>query len=174
MTPLRVSLFVLFAGLCVNAQTSGRSKRTNRTDVTNVRKIEFQREKFDPKRDPRVDLSEAVTKATASDKRIILDVGGEWCVWCVYMDRFFVENPGLEKRREANFVWLKVNMGPDNENKTFLSIYPEAKGYPHLYVLDQAGKLLQSQDTSALEQGKGYNLIKFTRFLKAWSPKRLN
>ena len=166
MTTLRVSIFVLFAGLCVNAQTSGRSKGTDRTDVTNVRKIEFQREKFDPKRDPTADLAEAVTKAIASGKHIILDVGGEWCVWCVYMDRYFVENPALEKLREENFVWLKVNMGPENENKEFLSIYPEAKGYSHLYVLDPTGKLLQSQDTSALEQGKGYNLVEFTRFLR--------
>ena len=93
-------------------------------------------------------------------------------MWCVYMDRFFVENHALEKLREDNFVWLKINMGPENENKAFLSAYPEANGYPHLYVLDAAGKLLQSQDTSALEQGKGYNLIKFTEFLRTWSPKK--
>ncbi len=172
MTTLRASIFILFVGLCVNAQTPGPAKGTDRTDVTNVRKIQFVREKFDPKRDPKADLVEAVTKAAAAGKRIILDVGGEWCVWCVYMDRFFVENPPLEKLREDNFVWLKINMGPENENKAFLSAYPEANGYPHLYVLDAAGKLLKSQDTSALEQGNGYNLMKFTEFMRTWSPKK--
>lgn len=174
MTTLVASILILVAAICINAQTAGESKGMDRTDVTNVRKVEFVREKFNPKRDPKADLAEAVTKATASGKRIVLDVGGEWCVWCVYMDRYFIENPSLEKLREENFVWLKVNMGPENENKEFLSIYPEAKGYPHLYVLDPTGKLLQSQDTSTLEEGKGYNLTRFTEFLKNWSPKKPN
>ena len=47
-----------------------------------------------------------------------------------------------------------------------------ADAYPHLFVLDEAGKLLHSQDTALLEAGKSYDLAKFTRFLKDWSPPR--
>lgn len=130
----------------------------------------FSREKFDPLRDPKADLALAVTTATKTGKRIILDVGGEWCGWCVYMDKFFFQNPELDKLRTDNYVWLKVNMGPENENTAFLSAYPEREGYPHLYVLDTDGKLLQSQDTSPLEAGKGYDLAKFTAFLRKWAP----
>ena len=132
----------------------------------------FVREQFDPKRDPIADLDAAVITATKENKRIILDVGGEWCGWCVYMDQFFFQNPALDKIRNENYVWVKVNMSPENENTTFLAPYPVPSGYPHLYVLDETGKLLHSQDTSPLEAGKGYNLAKFTTFLKAWVPKK--
>ena len=131
---------------------------------------DFPREKFDPKKDPKADLDTAVTAASKSGKRIILDIGGEWCGWCVYMDKFFFQNPDLAKLRDDNYIWVKINMGPENENKVFLSSYPEIAGYPHLFVLDETGKLIQSQDTSPLEEGKGYNLARFTEFLKKWAP----
>ena len=132
------------------------------------------REKFDPTRDTKIDLAKAIETASKNGKHIILDVGGEWCGWCVYMDKFFFENPSLAKIRENNFVWVKVNYSEENENKTFLAPYPEPLAFPHLYILDATGKLLHSHDTADLEMGKGYNLIKFTRFLKAWSPKKRN
>jgi hypothetical protein len=43
--------------------------------------------------------------------------------------------------------------------------------YPHLFVLDQDGMLLHSQDTSVLEEGPSYNLDKMTGFLKKWAPR---
>lgn len=129
-----------------------------------------EREKFDPKKDPHADLAAAVLRAKKENKRIVLDVGGEWCVWCVWMDKFFIKNAELARLRDANFVWVKVNMSQENENTAFLSKYPSIKGYPHLFVLDADGALLHSQETAELEEGKTYNLQKFTDFLKKWSP----
>jgi hypothetical protein len=86
------------------------------------------------------------------------------------MDKFFYQNPDIAGLRDKNYVWVKVNFSKVNENKEFLSAYPEPAGYPHLFVLDSSGKLLQSQDTSELEMGKGYNPDKVTEFLKRWSP----
>ena len=128
------------------------------------------RERFDPKKDPRADLDAAMAVAQKTGKNIVLDIGGEWCGWCVFMDKFFVQNPDIAKTRDQNFVWVKVNFSKENENKEFLSPYPQPAGYPHLFVLDAAGKLLQSQDTSELEEGKGYNHDRFAEFLKKWSP----
>ncbi len=130
----------------------------------------FTRERFDPKRDPALNLAAALETAARTSKRVILDVGGEWCGWCVYMDKFFFQNPALAKLRDDNFVWVKVNFSDENENRAFLAQYPVPTGYPHLYILDGSGKLIQSQDTSYLEAGNGYNIKKFRAFLKRWSP----
>ncbi|NTV74345.1 MAG: thioredoxin, partial [Holophaga sp.] len=40
----------------------------------------------------------------------------------------------------------------------------------HLFVLDADGKVLHSQDTGVLEEGKGYSREKVTAFLTAWKP----
>jgi thioredoxin-related protein len=169
---LLISIFIVSANIAANAQNTVISGPTAKPGVDKTAPAGFVREKFDPTRDPKADLDAAIKTASGSGKRIILDVGGEWCSWCVYMDRFFYENADINRLREVNYVWVKINYSDTNENKEFLSAYPEIKGYPHLYVLDAAGKLLISQDTSPLEAGKGYDLAKFTEFLRTWVPKR--
>ncbi len=132
----------------------------------------FIREKFDPLRDPKADLASAVRLATQTGKRIILDVGGEWCGWCVHMDKYFYLNPPLEKLRDANFVWVKINMSDENENKEFLAAYPAIDAYPFLFVLEKDGTLLHAQETGSLEAKETYDLNKFTTFLKTWAPSK--
>jgi thiol:disulfide interchange protein len=127
-------------------------------------------DKFDPKRDAAADIVAAVAEARKSNRRVILDVGGEWCSWCHTLDRYFVEHSDLKEIRDRLYVWTKINWSPDNKNEAVLSKYPQIKGYPHLFVLDQEGKLLQSQDTSALEDGRSsYDYDRMQQFLLRWS-----
>ncbi|MBX3297840.1 MAG: thioredoxin family protein [Acidobacteria bacterium] len=130
----------------------------------------FVRERFDPRRDPNADLAAAIRKAAAERKRIILDVGGEWCGWCVHMDKFFYQRPELDRIRLNNFVWVKVNMSPENENRAFLSKYPPIDGYPHLFVLESDGTLLLSQGTDEFEIGDTYDPAAFEAFFAKWAP----
>ena len=126
---------------------------------------------FDPKADPAKDLKLALVKAKRTGKRVVLDVGGEWCVWCHRLDAFILEQRTVRAQVDQGFVWMKVNFSQENKNDNFLAAYPKIQGYPHLFVLDAQGKLLHSQDTGLLEQGSGYSLDKVTAFLKAWAPK---
>ncbi|HRI02496.1 MAG TPA: thioredoxin family protein [Pyrinomonadaceae bacterium] len=166
-------LLISVAIILVSATAFGQKTKVKAVKKPLAKKAAvFTREKFDPKRDPKLDLATAILTASKSGKRIILDVGGEWCGWCIHMDKFLFSNKALDKLRKNNFVWIKINMSPENENLAFLSEYPEIKGYPHLFVLDESGTLLHSQDTVALEKDETYNLAKFTEFLKLWSPKK--
>jgi thiol:disulfide interchange protein len=124
--------------------------------------------KFDPSRDPARDLDRAAGDATRAGKRIILDVGGEWCSWCHILDAFIAEHAELKAAIARDYVWLKINMSPENENKVFLSEYPKIPGYPHLFVLEQDGTLLHSQGTAELEEGKSYHLGRVRDFLERW------
>ncbi|HKQ53575.1 MAG TPA: thioredoxin family protein [Pyrinomonadaceae bacterium] len=124
--------------------------------------------KYDPKRDAARDIEEAVAEAARTHRRVLVEVGGEWCIWCHMMDDFFEKNPAVLDLREKNYVMVKVNFSDENKNEPLLSRYPQIKGYPHIFVLDGDGQLLHSQDTGELEQGKGYNRSKFTAFLEKW------
>ena len=127
--------------------------------------------RFDPARDPARDLDTALQMARATRRRVLAEVGGEWCTWCHIMDRFFAENPDLAKLRDANFIVLRINFSKENQTQAFLARWPKVDGYPHFYVLDANGRLLQSQDTSALEATKGYNPAAFRAFLLKWAPR---
>ena len=125
--------------------------------------------KYDPKRDAAQDIRDAAAEAKRTNRRILLEVGGEWCSWCHHMDDFFQAHPDLTGLRDKSFVTVKINFSEENPNKDVLGQYPAIAGYPHLFVLGSDGSLVHSQDTSALEQGKSYNLDRFTTFLAYWA-----
>jgi len=129
-------------------------------------------DKFDPARDPARDVAAAAAAAKAQGKRVLVDVGGEWCVWCHIMDDFIAANPDVRSVLDAGYVVVKVNWSRENKNEAFLSTLPAIKGYPHLFVLDGSGKLVHSQETDVLEQGRSYDKAKFVAFLKKWTLPR--
>jgi len=128
--------------------------------------------KFDPARDAAKDIAAAVGEAKKLDKRVLLDVGGEWCIWCHRLDSLFIRNVDLDKYLNDHYVVVKVNYSKENKNESVLSQYPKVAGYPHLFVLDADGKLIQSQNTGDLEEGKGHSKEKVLAFLKKWAVAR--
>lgn len=183
-----IFLLSVFGSSACFAQISTAAKSAAKSAETAA----VEREKFDPAKNPNDDLQAAITKATKENKRIILDVGGEWCGWCRKMDYYFLENKALAKLRGENFVWVKINMSEENENKEFLAKYPPIAGYPYLFVLETNGSLLHSQDTAQLEEpdlpiqsnpmekdslkkaqekanARSYDIFKFAEFLMRWS-----
>jgi len=125
--------------------------------------------RFDPSRDAAADVAQAVATASAQGKRVIVDVGGEWCSWCHILDRFIASNADVRALIDAKYVWVKVNDSKENRNRALLSHWPAIEGYPHLFVLDANGRLVHSQDTSELESGKGYDKPRVVAMLRRWS-----
>ena len=126
---------------------------------------------YDPRRDPDKDLAAASEDAKQSNKNIFVVVGGEWCSWCHILDRFFYEHADLAALRDKNYVTMKVSMSQENPNRAFLSRFPRIHGYPHIFILDANGKLIQSQPTNELEDGRSYNAERFRKFLEHFAPR---
>ena len=126
---------------------------------------------YDEARDPAKDLQDALHEAARTKRRVLLEVGGDWCIWCHIMDNLFDSHPRLAQFRDEHYVRVKINYSKGNPNDTFLSHYPQMARYPHFFVLDSAGNLLHSQDTGKFEHGRNYNPKKVSAFLKAWTPR---
>jgi thiol:disulfide interchange protein len=125
---------------------------------------------YNPHRDPAEDLKQAISIAQSQNKRIMLELGGDWCIWCKYMDEFYAAHADLLQFRADHFVLVKINVSDQNMNEGFLSQFPAAAGYPHIYILDSDGKFLHSQDTVELEDGgQSYVLDVFMAFLQEWA-----
>ena len=122
---------------------------------------------YDPKADPVAALKAAEAEAHASGRQVLVEAGGAWCRWCWAMDAFLNKNPDIEADLEKTFVKVKVYYGDENENKAFFATLPKARGYPHFWIVDADGKVLQSVDTGKLEDGKSsYDREAFARFLR--------
>ena len=127
---------------------------------------------YDPARDPSRDLAAAITEARRDEKRVLLEVGGNWCGWCREFERFVRADTALGEALRGTFVVVRVNVSPENSNARFLSAYPDAPGYPYFYVLDDAGSLLACVDTDDFLKGESYDRRKILAFIRQWSPSR--
>ena len=124
---------------------------------------------YDPGRDPFADGSAALRLARDTRRRVLIEVGGDWCSWCHVLDRFLSEHPSLQNQLNKTFVLLKVNVDETNDNADFLSAFPRALGYPHMYITDSEGNILFSQDTAEFMDNGKYSEQRFKLFLDHWS-----
>ena len=125
---------------------------------------------YDPERDPTADVAEAVVVAQEEEKRILLIIGGDWCITCHLLESYIAANEDVSNQFTENFVLVKVNMSEENENEAFLSDYPEIEWYPHFFILESDGTLAESYDTRELETEGLYDDEKVATFLEVWTP----
>ena len=129
---------------------------------------------FDPKRNPFDDLQNAFRRARQEKKNVLLDLGGDWCVWCHRLEAFIRDHAELRELRDRYYVTVKVYVGSEDEtNVEFLNRLPDFDGVPHLLVYNRQGQLLCSQDTQPLEEGESYHYERVKSFLARWSEPRL-
>jgi len=124
---------------------------------------------YDPAADPFEQLGQATTEASAENKLILVIAGGDWCIWCHYLQAYFDRNDDVARALDDTFIVVHVNYGSENRNEAFFATLPEAPGYPHFWVLAEDGALLKSQGTAALEDGgESYDRAKLMAFIDEW------
>ena len=155
-------LILLFAFLFISINSYPQKKNK-------IKKENAVLPSFDPSRNAAKDIKAAIAEAKKMNKRIYVDVGGEWCIWCRRIDKFYETHKDLYLYLKKHYVFVKINYSRENKNEKVLSKYPKIEGYPHVFILDKNGKVLKSKNTGELEKGKGYSYNKFKVFLKKWS-----
>lgn len=121
---------------------------------------------YDPNRNAMQDGRDAIKLAKATHRRILIEVGGEWCKWCHVLDRFLNNNAEIKIQLHQTFVLLKVNVSDENDNREFLKVFPRVLGYPHVFVTESNGKLLLSKDISQFFVKGKYSVERFEAFFK--------
>lgn len=124
--------------------------------------------KYDPTRNSFADFELAKKDAKASGKLILVEFGGDWCIWCHRIEKFMLSTPDINKGVNDVFVFLKVNVSDENKNEKFVNEFPAIKGYPFFVIADSNGVILESQNTGELEEGKSYSTDKFKAFIAKW------
>lgn len=123
---------------------------------------------FDPEREPVADVRAAFERAVLDQKNVLLELGGDWCIWCHRLERFIRSHPELLYLRSFGFVHVKVHVEQDETDNDFIQRLPGFDGIPHFFVYQATGELLHSQDTELLEEGESYNYEKVWTFLATW------
>ena len=129
---------------------------------------------YDANANAEKDIENLIAKAKNENKNIILQAGGNWCIWCLRFNQYVQTTPELKTIVDKNYLYYHLNYSPENKNEKVFAKYdnPGAKyGYPVFIVLDKNGKQIHTQDSSVLEEGKGYGFEKVKTFFNEWKPK---
>ena len=129
---------------------------------------------------PNEQIDQALATAKAEGKFVVCQVGGNWCPWCLLFADFISKDSTIKQLIEENFVYIHVNYNPRSSGDAVKAKQTTAMlkrlgnpgrfGYPVFVILDEKGKVIHIQDSSFLEEGKGYNKEKVIRFFRNWTP----
>ncbi|MFT3904608.1 MAG: thioredoxin family protein [Niabella sp.] len=131
---------------------------------------------YNPNENADAAIQQVVKKAAREKKQVFVQVGGNWCIWCARFHDFVQKDSQIDSLLNASFVVYHLNYSKENKNLKTLAKYsfPQRFGFPVFLILDEKGKLLHTQNSSYLEEGKGYSKEKVMEFLSAWTREALD
>jgi len=128
---------------------------------------------YKPEENAKEGIATAVKEANASGKHVLIQIGGNWCIWCARFNDYVTKDKQLDSLVNANYVVYHLNYSKENTNADLLAKYefPQRFGFPVLLILDEKGDLLHTQNSWYLEAEKSYDKEKVTTFFNDWGKK---
>jgi thioredoxin-related protein len=132
---------------------------------------------YKPDEKAETEIAKSVSQAKKSGKHVLIQIGGNWCIWCARFHEFVAKDAQLDSLMNANYVVYHLNYSKENYNQKVLTKYnfPQRFGFPVFLILDGEGKLLHTQNSWYLEDGKtSYEREKVKSFFTDWSKRSLD
>lgn len=126
---------------------------------------------YNPQANALNQINMAIDKAGAENKHVLIQMGGNWCPWCIKLHNFIEEHAEIDSIVRTDYVFILVNYSKENKNPEAMALleYPQRFGFPVLVVLDGEGKRLHTQNTLYLEEDEYYNEKRLKDFLLDWN-----
>ena len=128
---------------------------------------------YNPDANAEKEIAAAVKKAKWEGKHVCIQVGGNWCIWCARFNDFINNDAQIDSSIKGGYIVYHLNYSKENYNVRLLRKYgyPQRFGFPVFLVLDDNGKLIHTQSSWYLEDGKkSYDKEKTISFFNDWSP----
>lgn len=131
---------------------------------------------YDPAADAEKDIAYAVMVAKSQNKHVLIQAGGNWCVWCLRFDDFVKKDSAINAVIKSNYIVYHLNWSKENENKKTFAKYGFAQrfGFPVFIILNGKGERIHTQNSEYLEEGKSYSKPRVTGFLEMWTARAVD
>jgi len=115
-------------------------------------------------------LKAALARAKAGHKRVLLDLGGNWCADCRILAAL-MQLPQMSAFMKAHYEVVTVDVGRYDRNMQIPARYgvPKLPGAPTVLVLDEHGKLLNAGHESALTDARSMTPQALADWLASWT-----
>lgn len=153
---MRTALFIILAIL---ACSSGFTQNSPEHDL------------YDPEADAREQIRLAVVSAKENNKHVMVQVGGNWCPWCLKLHEYLQSHHSLDSILHSDYEVVRINYSKENKNLETLAElgFPQRFGFPVLVILDSDGRRIHTQNTVFLEENNSYSESRIVEFLLNWN-----
>ncbi len=86
-------------------------------------------------------LDDALEKARAENKLVLVDVAAIWCPTCRRLDNEIFSNARVREKLNEKFIFSRLEY-ESPEGAEFLEKH-EAAGFPNLWILDGSGRVVK-------------------------------
>jgi len=158
-----IRIFSILA-LCVSAHLGFAQSQT-------ATEKEQYNKPYQPEANAQQDIDSLIHEAASAHKNIIIQVGGNWCIWCLRFNYFIHQTPEIKTILDKELLYYHLNYSPENKNEKIIAKYvPEGKkmGYPYFIILDEKGQLRGLRESGQLEEGDSYNTKKVREFFEEY------
>lgn len=112
---------------------------------------------YDEKADANIQVDRAFAKARKSGKRVLIDLGGNWCPDCIVLANF-LQLPEMRRFMDTHYEVAMVDVGRFDRNLQVPARFgfkDRLKGVPTLLIATPDGKLVNRSDVFATTNARG-------------------
>jgi thiol-disulfide isomerase/thioredoxin len=125
---------------------------------------------YDAHADAEAALAATIAKAKASGKRVLIDLGGNWCTDCRILAAV-MELPELKPFVEKHYEVVEIDVGRMNRNMQIPARYGITKlaGVPTVLIVEPDGKLINATNSADLADARSMNPQGIANWLAKWA-----
>jgi thiol-disulfide isomerase/thioredoxin len=165
-TGLAATAFALLSALPAQAAVAPKIKLASIADLPVVVMTPY-----DVSADAEKDVAAAFQRARKNGKRVLIDLGGNWCGDCVVLANIMLL-PDLKPFLDKHFEIVSVDTGRHNKNMQIPALYGVdlSGGVPALLIVEPDGKtLVDAGHISALEDARHMTPQGLADWLAQWA-----
>ncbi|MGA7675120.1 MAG: thioredoxin family protein [Rhizomicrobium sp.] len=166
---LLMTLFALpFLAIAATAATAPKIGIASLADLPVV-----ERTPYDANADASAALDAAFARARKNGKRVLIDMGGNWCGDCIVLANL-MQLPEMKPFLAAHFEIVKVDIGRYDKNLQIPARFGvtdrlKSGGVPSVIIAEPDGSFVNRNDISALEDARHMTPQAIADWLAQWA-----
>jgi len=125
---------------------------------------------YDTRADADAALAATIARAKASGKRVLIDLGGNWCTDCRILAAV-MELPELKAFVAKHYEVVEIDVGRMNKNMQIPARYGITKldGVPTVLIVETDGTLINATNSADLADARSMNPQGIANWLARWA-----
>ena len=147
------------------------SKRAPELSISNLSELTVPDRPYDEQSDADAAVANAFARAKATHKRVLIDLGGNWCADCRILAGL-MQLPEMRRFLDQRYVVVLVNVGRFNRNLQIparFGITKRLEGVPSVLIAKPDGTLVNRDHFFALDDARHMGPQAIADWLAQWA-----